>query len=115
MTGLHLRSVEELTSRLAAERAGEPFLLFRDEARAAADVALAKDAGDIPIGRRPDRGVRLDWDPEVSRVHALLVSVGGALTVVDDGISRNGTFVNGERVIGRRRLAGRRCAALRFG
>ena len=78
-------------------------------------MALAEGAGELPIGRRPDRGVRLDWDPEVSRVHALLVRVGGAWTVVDDGISRNGTFVNGERVIGRRRLVRRRRAALRFG
>jgi hypothetical protein len=37
-------------------------------------------------------------------VHAELVSIGGEWTLVDDGISRNGTFVNGERVVGRRRL-----------
>jgi hypothetical protein len=57
--------------------------------------------------------VRLDFDPEVSRIHAELVSVGGGWTVLDDGLSRNGTFVNGERVVGRRRLADG--DALRFG
>jgi pSer/pThr/pTyr-binding forkhead associated (FHA) protein len=29
---------------------------------------------------------------------------GGSWLIVDDGLSRNGTFVNGERVTGRRRL-----------
>jgi hypothetical protein len=38
-------------------------------------------------------------------VHAVLEPVGGAWTLVDDGLSRNGSFVNGERMRGRRRLA----------
>jgi pSer/pThr/pTyr-binding forkhead associated (FHA) protein len=33
-----------------------------------------------------------------------LERVGGVWTIVDDGLSRNGTFVNGQRVIGRVRL-----------
>ena len=37
-------------------------------------------------------------------MHAALERVGDDWTVVDDGLSRNGTFVNGERVTGRRRL-----------
>ncbi len=40
----------------------------------------------------------------MSRSHALLEQVGRGWTVVDDGLSRNGSFVNGKRVIGRRRL-----------
>ena len=36
----------------------------------------------------------------MSRVHALLQRVAGAWTILDDGLSRNGTFVNGERVVG---------------
>jgi pSer/pThr/pTyr-binding forkhead associated (FHA) protein len=59
--------------------------------------------------------IRLGWDPEVSRVHALLLRVGGAWTVVDDGLSRNGTFVNGARVLGRHRLCDRdvvRCGSV---
>jgi hypothetical protein len=55
----------------------------------------------------------LDWDGEVSRLHAELECVGGEWTVMDDGLSHNGTFVNGERVRGRRRL--RDGDALRFG
>ncbi len=41
---------------------------------------------------------------ETSRLHALLECLGGSWTVVDDGMSRNGTFVNGARVRSRRRL-----------
>ena len=58
----------------------------------------------ITIGRRPSNDVALDWDSEVSRVHAALERTGEDWTVVDDGLSHNGTFVNGERVTGRRRL-----------
>ena len=48
--------------------------------------------------------VALAWDAEVSRVHAQLEPVGGDWALIDDGLSRNGTFVNGERIAGRRRL-----------
>jgi pSer/pThr/pTyr-binding forkhead associated (FHA) protein len=40
----------------------------------------------------------------VSRLHAELVQMGADWVVCDDGLSHNGTFVNGERVRGRRRL-----------
>jgi len=62
------------------------------------------DSERIVIGRAVDRGVRLDWSARVSRVHAVLERVGDQWTVVDDGLSRNGTFVNGRRVVGRQRL-----------
>jgi hypothetical protein len=40
----------------------------------------------------------------VSRLHAVIEWTGTYWAVVDDGLSRNGTFVNGERLTGRRRL-----------
>jgi pSer/pThr/pTyr-binding forkhead associated (FHA) protein len=40
----------------------------------------------------------------VSRAHAELERIGGVWTISDDGLSRNGTFVNGERVARRQRL-----------
>jgi pSer/pThr/pTyr-binding forkhead associated (FHA) protein len=40
----------------------------------------------------------------VSRLHAQVECVGEDWTLVDDGVSRNGSFVSGERVTGRRRL-----------
>jgi pSer/pThr/pTyr-binding forkhead associated (FHA) protein len=45
--------------------------------------------------------VVIEGDLLVSRLHAKLERIGGAWTIVDDGLSRNGTFVNGQRVIGR--------------
>ena len=40
----------------------------------------------------------------MSRAHALLEQVGDQWTLVDDGLSSNGSFVNGRRVTGRQRL-----------
>jgi pSer/pThr/pTyr-binding forkhead associated (FHA) protein len=98
-----LASVAELEARLQAERAGVPFVMLRDRDGHQRIVSL--DSDEVVIGREVDRGIRLDWNPLVSRVHAILGRVGKAWTVVDDGLSRNGTFVNGKRVVGRRRLA----------
>ena len=39
-----------------------------------------------------------------SRLHAQLARVGRDWTIVDDGLSQNGTFVNEARIVGRRRL-----------
>jgi hypothetical protein len=94
-------SAGEVKARLDAERRGEPFLLYRDGDGVQVIVPLA---GVLTVGRRPERDVALAWDSEVSRLHAQLEPVGPDWTVVDDGLSRNGTFVNGERVHGRRRL-----------
>jgi pSer/pThr/pTyr-binding forkhead associated (FHA) protein len=96
-------SPSELKERIEAERAGAPFLVYRD---AADEQALIELGGErLSVGRDAEADVALPFDSEVSRIHAELVPVGGGWTVVDDGLSRNGTFVNGERVVGRRRLA----------
>lgn len=55
----------------------------------------------VTIGRAATTDVHLDDDPLVSRLHARLERVAGTWTVVDDGLSRNGTFVNGRRIDGR--------------
>jgi pSer/pThr/pTyr-binding forkhead associated (FHA) protein len=87
---------------LLAERGQRPFVSFRN---LDAELELVVLEGDrIVIGRDPDNDLTLPWDVEVSRVHALLERLAGAWTVVDDDLSRNGTFVNGQRVRGRRRL-----------
>jgi pSer/pThr/pTyr-binding forkhead associated (FHA) protein len=75
--------------------------LYRDGGGTQVILALA---GAVTVGRRAERDVALPWDTEVSRLHAQLEPVGSDWIVVDDGLSRNGTFVNGERVNGRRRL-----------
>src|SRR4051812_37844905 len=96
-----MSSPADVKARLEAERRGEPFLLYRDEAHRQVIVTLM---GPLTVGRRPERDIPLTWDSEVSRLHAQLEPVGPDWTVVDDGLSRNGTYVNGERVNGRRRL-----------
>lgn len=65
---------------------------------------LTSSVGSLTIGRREDCDLALPWDAEVSRVHARLERVAGDWTVRDDGLSRNGTWVNGERLRGTRRL-----------
>jgi pSer/pThr/pTyr-binding forkhead associated (FHA) protein len=100
-----LQSVAELQARLQAERSGVPFLQLRDGDGRQQIVALPEDADEVAIGRRADPGIQLGWDPEVSRLHAVLERVGGLWTLIDDGVSRNGTYVNGTRLVGRRVLA----------
>lgn len=101
---LHRATPAELKQRIAAERRGPPFLLYRD----GAGVQQIHDLGDaaerLTVGRSAESGLALTWDGEVSRVHASLERVGGEWTLVDDGRSHNGSFIDGERVLGRRRL-----------
>lgn len=58
----------------------------------------------LTIGRGPACDLDLDGDPEVSRLHAELHPIGAEWVLADDGLSRNGTWVDDERVAGRRRL-----------
>jgi pSer/pThr/pTyr-binding forkhead associated (FHA) protein len=101
---LRLVSPAELADRIGAERRGTPFLLYLDDQHRQQIVDLDEPASTLSIGREPASDVRLDWDTEVSRAHAVIERVGSAWTLVDDGLSRNGSFVNGRRVHGRRRL-----------
>jgi pSer/pThr/pTyr-binding forkhead associated (FHA) protein len=100
----HASTPAELKARLEAERQGTPFLEYRDGDGQQQILTLEPDAGTITIGRRDDNAVALPWDGEVSRLHAQLESPGRDWVVVDDGLSRNGTWVNGDRITGRRRL-----------
>jgi pSer/pThr/pTyr-binding forkhead associated (FHA) protein len=103
----HASTPADLKARLAAERHGGAFLLFRDEAGRQMIVPLDAASARVTIGRRPENDVALSWDAEVSRVHAQLEPVGSDWALIDDGLSRNGSYVNGERVAGRRRLRDR--------
>ncbi len=74
-----------------------PFLRIEDSGEI---VALSGEVTTVGRGRGVD--IRLD-DPSVSRLHAELVRRGPYVYVVDLGLSRNGTRVNG-RPIARRVL-----------
>jgi pSer/pThr/pTyr-binding forkhead associated (FHA) protein len=101
MSELHRSTPAELKERLEAERRGTPFLLYFD---GAGQQVLYELEDEITVGRGADCDVALGWDREVSRLHAQLERVGAHWVLVDDGLSRNGSFVNGERVVGRRAL-----------
>ncbi|HEY7829150.1 MAG TPA: FHA domain-containing protein [Solirubrobacteraceae bacterium] len=94
----------ELKALIAAERAGEPFLRVRAGDGCQRIFGLPVGSERATIGRHSDCDVSLAWDPEVSRLHALVERVGTEWTFIDDGLSSNGSFINGTRVVGRHRL-----------
>src|SRR3954454_6557188 len=111
--GLHTGSPQDVKSRLDADRRRCPYLVYRDAEDVQRLVTLDDDAGRLTVGRAPECSISLPWDGEVSRVHAQFERIDVAWTVVDDGLSRNGSFVNGRRLHGRHRL--RDTDLLRFG
>jgi len=87
-----------------AEGALVPFLLYRDGFGVLHVRHLAAEPTRAIIGRRVTSDLVVDWDDRVSRAHAELERVGDEWTIQDDGLSKNGTFLNEERVSGRRRM-----------
>jgi predicted component of type VI protein secretion system len=110
---IHKISASELKAQIEAERAGAPFLVYRDGEGGQVILAIAAGTTELWVGRGYSADVRLGWDEEVSGLHAQVEVVRDECTLVDDGLSRNGSFVNEERVQGRRRL--RDGDTLRFG
>jgi pSer/pThr/pTyr-binding forkhead associated (FHA) protein len=88
----------------AAERIGYPYLIYDDHLGHQQVLSLEDGWERVTVGRGAGTDLPLAWDSEVSRVHAELVRLGEDWVVVDDGLSRNGTFVNGELIERRRRL-----------
>jgi hypothetical protein len=99
----HSLSAGELKELLAAERTGEPFLALRNQEGLL--VFFATGGGlTHTLGRREEADVSIDWDAEVSGLHAELQCLGGEWAILDDGLSTNGTYVNAQRINGRQRL-----------
>lgn len=103
----------DLKRRLEAERKGSPFVFFRDGEGNQSIVTLDPERESLSVGRDDGCDIGLSWDGKVSRLHARLERSGGSWTVYDGGLSRNGTFLNQERVHGHRVLTDR--DQLRFG
>jgi predicted component of type VI protein secretion system len=99
------QSVTELKARIEAERRGEPFLLYSDGSDRQQLFAFEPGVASASVGRSGASDLVLDWDDQVSRLHARFERAQEYWTVADDGLSSNGTFVNDERLSGRRRLA----------
>lgn len=89
---------------MAAEGAHEPFVVVRGGDGELRVIALAGDVTALTVGRRAEMDISIEWDSEVSGLHAELQAFSGEWTIVDDGLSTNGTYVNGSRVRGRQRL-----------
>lgn len=95
---------DELAARRAAERRGDPYLVYSDHAGHERVLSLPGSWERVTIGRGLGSDVPLAWDSKVSSAHAQLERSGDDWILVDDGLSRNGSFVNGQRVDGQRRL-----------
>ena len=101
-----------LHDRIEAERRGSAYVVFQDPTGKQQVVTLEDDQEKVAIGRRVENDIALAWDQEVSREHAQLLRGAEGWTLVDEG-SRNGSYLNGQRVSGRRPL--RDGDVLRFG
>jgi len=100
----HAPTGSDLEASVEAELAGRPFLIYRDDRDTQQLFLFTSDAASATVGREPPSDLLLDWDEQVSRLHARLERVDDEWEVFDDGLSRNGTFLNGERLSGRCRL-----------
>ena len=98
---MHSRTPTELKAELDAERARGA--VPRVPGRRGAGRAPAAEEGRLTLGREPACDLCFD-DHEVSRLHCELEHVGGQWVLADNGLSRNGTFLNGERLLGARAL-----------
>jgi len=84
----------ELKAQIEAERLGRPFLVYRDSDAVQRILMVEEGRRELWIGRAESADIALEWDREVSGLHAQLELVGDECTVVDDGLSTNGSFVN---------------------
>jgi FHA domain/Bacterial regulatory proteins, luxR family len=98
------KALSDLQARVEGERAGRPFLLYRNGDDSQRLFFFAPDAMSASVGREAPADLLLDWDGQVSRLHARFERVDDDWDLIDDGLSRNGTFLNDQRLSGRRRL-----------
>lgn len=99
------QTAAELKEQIEAERLGLPLVIYRDAEDTQRIVTFEDERGELWIGRSPSADISLPADGQVSKLHARIEHVGTDAALVDDGLSRNGSFVNEERVGGRRMLA----------
>jgi hypothetical protein len=98
------RTAADVKAVLEAERAGVAFVVFRDGEGTQVVRVLDVDRPLLTLGRHSACDVAIAWDAKVSGTHAVLERLGPTWTLADDGISRNGTYLNGARLSTRQRL-----------
>lgn len=79
-------------------------LAYRDRHGGWREIPLDHGGTRMTIGRSKAADITVTADATVSRLHAIIERVGDRWVVIDNGLSMNGTFVNGERVGGFRKL-----------
>ncbi len=94
----------ELKEQIEAEREGRPFLVHRNADGVQQILIVDQGRRELWIGRATSADITIDWDREVSSLHSQLEIIGDECTLVDDGLSTNGSYVNEERISGRCRL-----------
>lgn len=100
---LHSSTPEELSAFARADALGEPMLIWRDGERRQ-QLQLLDPARRYSLGRRRTMSVPIAWDAKVSKLHAELECIDGEWVITDDGLSRNGTWINERRIHERGRL-----------
>src|SRR3954452_6536667 len=70
LNGAVLQKPAELKEVIEAERVGTPFLVFRDGEDAQQLLTLDSERQRVTVGRSLANDLCLDWDTEVSRLHA---------------------------------------------
>jgi hypothetical protein len=85
----------------------DPYLCHWDANAKQRRWVLPINGGIVTIGRSAAADVCIAWDSKVSRVHVTMERIGEQWMIDDDGLSRNGTFVNGNRLSSRLRLLDR--------
>jgi hypothetical protein len=80
-----------------------PFFSYEEDGQQRT-FELPETADHLTIGRGQGIDLRLDFDETVSQLHAELERLGRHWVVSDEGLSRHGSRVNGERISGRWRL-----------
>ncbi len=93
----HSLSATKLAALQAAERNGAPFLAYKDGGGELQLRALG-DLERLTVGRSEHNRIASAGTPRSRARTPSSSCVGGDWTLVDDGLSRNGTFVNGERL-----------------
>lgn len=97
----HSLKPEELKRLIAAQQRDAVFLAWRDSDGTFQIRSFDDHGRSWTIGRRTGMDVVIA-DPQVSGLHARLQRDAGEWTVMDAGLSTNGTFVNEHRVAARR-------------
>jgi len=95
----------QLQEVVRAQRLELPFLVYRDADEAQRIAILEASDNQLWFGRSESCQISVEWDDSASRTHAELLRAAGSWTIVDDGVSTNGTFVNDQRIAARKRLA----------